>query len=99
MPAARHARRCAPGTQHCRMCAQCCWALRESLTTVTKLTTLNGCTPFNMELLMKRTLVAAAGFALFAASGLADAASWSVFVEPGIYGRVAIGGYADPPVV
>jgi len=48
---------------------------------------------------MKRTLVAAAGFALFAASGLANAASWSVFVEPGIYGRVAIGGYAEPPVV
>ena len=48
---------------------------------------------------MKRTLVAAAGFALFAASGLANAASWSVFVEPGVYGRVAIGGYAEPPVV
>ena len=48
---------------------------------------------------MKRTLVAAAGFALLAASGLANAASWSVFVEPGIYGRVAIGGYAEPPVV
>ena len=48
---------------------------------------------------MKRTLVAAAGFALFAASGLANAASWSVFVEPGIYGRVAIGGYAEPPMV
>jgi len=48
---------------------------------------------------MKRTLVAAAGFALFAASGLAGAASWSVFVEPGVYGRVAIGGYAEAPVV
>jgi len=48
---------------------------------------------------MKRTLVAAAGFALFAASALANAASWSVFVEPGIYGRVAIGGYAEPPMV
>ncbi|HEY8974434.1 MAG TPA: hypothetical protein VIN75_09465 [Burkholderiaceae bacterium] len=48
---------------------------------------------------MKRTLVAAAGFALFAASGLANAASWSVFVEPGVYGRVAIGGYAEPPMV
>jgi len=56
-------------------------------------------TPFNMETLMKRHLVAAAGFALFAASGLANAASWSVFVEPGVYGRVAIGGYAEPPVV
>jgi hypothetical protein len=69
------------------------------LTTVTKLKALNGCTPFNMEPLMKRTLVAAAGFALFAASGLANAASWSVFVEPGVYGRVAIGGYAEPPAV
>ena len=48
---------------------------------------------------MKRTFVAAAGFALFAASGLANAASWSVFVEPGVYGRVAIGGYAEPPMV
>jgi len=48
---------------------------------------------------MKRTLIATAGFALFAASGLARAASWSVFVEPGVYGRVAIGGYAEPPVV
>jgi hypothetical protein len=56
-------------------------------------------TPFNMELFMKRHLAAAAGFALFAASGLADAASWSVFVEPGVYGRVVVGGYAEPPVV
>ena len=48
---------------------------------------------------MKRTLIAAAGFALFAASGLASAASWTVIVQPGIYGRVAIGGYAEPPVV
>ena len=48
---------------------------------------------------MKRTLIAAAGFALFAASGLASAASWTVIVQPGIYGRVAIGGYAEPPMV
>ena len=48
---------------------------------------------------MKRTLFTAAGIALFAASGLASAASWTVFVEPGLYGRVAIGGYAEPPVV
>ena len=56
-------------------------------------------TPFNMEFLMKRHLAVAAGLALLAASGLANAASWSVFVEPGVYGRVAIGGYAEPPVV
>jgi hypothetical protein len=48
---------------------------------------------------MKRTLIAAAGFALFAASGLAGAASWSVVVQPGVYGRVAIGGYAEAPLV
>ena len=48
---------------------------------------------------MKRTLIAAAGFALFAASGLASAASWTVIVQPGVYGRVAIGGYAEPPQV
>ena len=48
---------------------------------------------------MKRTLFTTAGLALFAASGLANAASWSVFVEPGVYGRVVIGGYAEPPVV
>jgi hypothetical protein len=48
---------------------------------------------------MKRTLIAAAGFALVAACGLASAASWSVIVEPGVYGRVAIGGYAEPPQV
>ena len=48
---------------------------------------------------MKRTLIAAAGFALFAASGLAGAASWTVGVPPGVYGRVAIGGYAEPPQV
>jgi hypothetical protein len=52
-----------------------------------------------MEPSMKRTLIAAAGFALFAASGLAGAASWSVIVQPGVYGRVAIGGYAEPPQV
>jgi hypothetical protein len=48
---------------------------------------------------MKRTLIAAAGFALLAASGLAGAASWTVIVQPGVYGRVAIGGYAEPPMV
>ena len=48
---------------------------------------------------MKRTLIAAAGFALFATSGLAGAASWTVVVEPGVYGRVAIGGYAEAPQV
>ncbi len=48
---------------------------------------------------MKRTLIAAAGFALLAASGLAGAASWTVVVQPGVYGRVAIGGYAEPPQV
>jgi hypothetical protein len=52
-----------------------------------------------MELVMKRTLIAAAGFALLAASGLAGAASWTVVVQPGVYGRVAVGGYAEPPVV
>jgi hypothetical protein len=48
---------------------------------------------------MKRTLIAAAGLALVAASGLASAASWSVIVQPGVYGRVAIGGYAEAPQV
>lgn len=48
---------------------------------------------------MNRTLIAAAGFALIATSGLASAASWSVVVQPGVYGRVAIGGYADAPPV
>ena len=48
---------------------------------------------------MKRTLVAVAGFALFAACGLASAASWTVIVQPGVYGRVAVGGYAEPPQV
>ena len=48
---------------------------------------------------MPRTLIAAAGFALLAASGLAEAAPWTVIVQPGVYGRVAIGGYAEPPQV
>ena len=48
---------------------------------------------------MKRTLIAAAGFALAAVCGLAGAASWTVIVQPGVYGRVAIGGYAEPPQV
>ena len=48
---------------------------------------------------MKRTLAAAAGFALFAATGLANAASWSVVVQPGVYGRVEIGGYVEAPQV
>lgn len=48
---------------------------------------------------MKRTLVIAAGIALAAACGLAGAASWRVIVPPGVYGRVAIGGYAEPPQV
>ena len=48
---------------------------------------------------MKRTLIAAAGFALFAATGLASAASWSVVVQPGVYGRVEIGGYVEAPQV
>lgn len=49
---------------------------------------------------MKRTLIAAsAAVVLATASGLASAASWSVIVQPGVYGRVAIGGYAEPPVV
>jgi hypothetical protein len=52
-----------------------------------------------MEPEMKRTLIAAAGFALFATSGLASAASWSVIVQPGVYGRVAIGGYVEAPQV
>lgn len=47
---------------------------------------------------MKRTL-AAAGLALLAVTGTASAASWSVIVEPGVYGRVAVGGYAQPPLV
>src|ERR1700758_5526227 len=46
---------------------------------------------------MKRRLIAAAGFTLAAACGLANAAPWTVIVQPGVYGRVAIGGYAEPP--
>jgi hypothetical protein len=52
-----------------------------------------------MEPVRKRPLIAAAGFAFVAACGLANAASWSVIVPPGVYGRVAIGGYAEPPRV
>jgi len=48
---------------------------------------------------MKRPLIAAAGFALAAACGVASAAPWTVIVPPGVYGRVAIGGYAEPPQV
>ncbi len=48
---------------------------------------------------MKRTVIAAAGVAFATACGVANAASWSVFVEPGVYGRVAIGGYAEAPAV
>ena len=48
---------------------------------------------------MKRPLIAAAGFALAAACGLASAAPWTVIVPPGVYGRVTIGGYAEPPQV
>ena len=71
----------------------------QPLTTFTKLIALKKGTPFNMEALMNRTLFAAVGVALAATCGLASAASWSVFVEPGVYGRVAIGGYAEPPAV
>ena len=48
---------------------------------------------------MTRTLIAAAGVALAAACGGAGAAPWTVIVQPGVYGRVAIGGYAEPPQV
>ena len=48
---------------------------------------------------MKRTLITAAAVVLATASGLAGAASWSVIVQPGVYGRVAIGGYAEAPMV
>ncbi|MCK9687075.1 hypothetical protein [Scleromatobacter humisilvae] len=48
---------------------------------------------------MKRRLIAAAGFTLASACGLASAAPWTVIVQPGVYGRVAIGGYAEPPQV
>ncbi len=48
---------------------------------------------------MNRLSVAVAGIALAAASGLASAAPWTVIVQPGVYGRVAVGGYSEPPVV
>jgi len=48
---------------------------------------------------MKRPLIAAVVLALATASGVAGAASWSVIVQPGVYGRVAIGGYAEAPLV
>ncbi len=48
---------------------------------------------------MKRPLIAAVVLALVTASGVAGAASWSVIVQPGVYGRVAIGGYAEAPLV
>jgi hypothetical protein len=69
------------------------------MTTVWKLNALRKGTSQQLEFLMKRTLIAAAGLALLAASGLASAASWSVVVQPGVYGRVAIGGYVEAPQV
>jgi hypothetical protein len=52
---------------------------------------------------MKRSAIAAAVLALGAVFGACDVAqaavSVSVFVDPGVYGRVAIGGYAEPPQV
>ena len=48
---------------------------------------------------MKRPSIVAAALALATASGVAGAASWSVIVQPGVYGRVAIGGYAEAPLV
>ncbi len=48
---------------------------------------------------MKRPLIAATGIALIVACGLASAAPWTMIVQPGVYGRVAIGGYAEPPLV
>ena len=48
---------------------------------------------------MKRPLIAAVVLVLATASGVAGAASWSVIVQPGVYGRVAIGGYAEAPLV
>jgi hypothetical protein len=69
------------------------------MTTVRNLNALRrGLSP-QLEFQMKRTLIAAAGFALFAATGLANAASWSVVVQPGVYGRVEIGGYVEAPRV
>jgi hypothetical protein len=69
------------------------------MTTVRKLNALRRGPSQQLELQMKRTLIAAAGFALFTATGLASAASWSVVVQPGVYGRVEIGGYAEAPQV
>lgn len=48
---------------------------------------------------MKRPLIAVVVLALAAACGVAGAASWSVIAQPGVYGRVAIGGYAEAPLV
>ncbi len=48
---------------------------------------------------MKRPLIALAGSALVAACGLARAATWTALVQPGEYGRVAIGGYVEAPRV
>jgi hypothetical protein len=67
------------------------------MTTVRNLNALKRSLSQQLEFQMKRTLIAAAGFALFATTGLANAASWSVFVQPGVYGRVEIGGYAQAP--
>jgi len=69
------------------------------MTTVRKLNALRRSLSEQLESQMKRTLIAAAGFALFAAHGLASAASWSVAVPPGVYGRVEIGGYVEAPQV
>ena len=69
------------------------------MTTVRNLNALRKGLSQQLEFQMKRTLIAAAGFALFAATGLASAASWSVVVQPGVYGRVAIGGYVEAPQV
>jgi hypothetical protein len=69
------------------------------MTTVRKLNALKRGLSQQLEFQMKRTLIATAGFALFAATGLANAASWSVVVQPGVYGRVEIGGYAEAPQV
>src|SRR6478672_9049766 len=78
---------------------ECCCALRPTMTTVRNLNALRRSLSQRLELQMKRTLIAAAGFALFAATGLANAASWSVAVQPGVYGRVEIGGYVEAPQV
>ena len=48
---------------------------------------------------MTRRLIVTAGLALATVCGLANAAPWTVIVQPGVYGRVAIGGYAEPPQV